>query len=98
MSRGRFLSRLLASIPLALLHASVRGDDVPKGEVHKFAFDQSKIFPGTVRDYWVYVPRQYDGKTPACLYVNQDGIQYSIRPSSTRSSTTARCPSPLACS
>ncbi len=77
MSRGRFLSRLLASIPLALLHASVRGDDVPKGEVHKFAFDQSKIFPGTVRDYWVYVPRQYDGKTPACLYVNQDGIQYS---------------------
>jgi gluconolactonase len=49
---------------------------VPKGEVSKFTFEQSKIFPGTVRDYWVYVPKQYDPAQPACLYVNQDGIQY----------------------
>src|SRR5262249_40920359 len=45
-------------------------------EVHKFSFDQSRIFPGTVRDYWLYVPKQYDPAKPACLYVNQDGIQY----------------------
>src|SRR5271154_1095367 len=62
--------------------ASIRADDtrtesaVPKGEVIKFTFDQSKIFPGTVRDYWIYVPKQYDPARPACLYVNQDGIQY----------------------
>ena len=31
---------------------------VPKGEVLKFAFVNSKIFPGTTRDYWVYVPAQ----------------------------------------
>src|SRR5437870_4568225 len=31
--------------------------DAPKGEVTKYAFDQSKIFPGTTRDYWVYVPK-----------------------------------------
>jgi gluconolactonase len=49
---------------------------VPKGEVTKHSFDQSKIFPGTVRDYWVYVPKQYDPAKPACLYVNQDGVQY----------------------
>ncbi len=49
---------------------------VPKGEVSKYTFEQSKIFPGTVRDYWVYVPKQYDPAKPACLYVNQDGIQY----------------------
>jgi hypothetical protein len=34
--------------------------DIPKGEVRKYSFDQSKIFPGTVRDYWVYVPKQVD--------------------------------------
>ncbi len=51
--------------------------EVPKGEVSKHSFAQSAIFPGTVRDYWVYVPKQYDGTTPACLYVNQDGIQFN---------------------
>jgi enterochelin esterase-like enzyme/sugar lactone lactonase YvrE len=33
----------------------------------------SKIFPGTQRDYWVYVPQQYDPKTPACVMIFQDG-------------------------
>lgn len=50
--------------------------DVPKGEVLKFTFDQSRIFPGTWREYWVYVPAQYTPDKPACLYVNQDGIQW----------------------
>lgn len=50
--------------------------DIPHGEVLKFSFEESKIFPGTVRDYWVYVPAQYTPDKPACLYVNQDGIQW----------------------
>jgi sugar lactone lactonase YvrE/enterochelin esterase-like enzyme len=50
---------------------------VPKGEVTKYTFGPSKIFPGTVRDYWVYVPKQYDASKPACVYINQDGIQYN---------------------
>ena len=49
---------------------------VPKGEVLKFSFASSKIFPGTYRDYWIYVPAQYSPAQPACLYVNQDGIQW----------------------
>ncbi|HEU4386393.1 MAG TPA: SMP-30/gluconolactonase/LRE family protein [Blastocatellia bacterium] len=49
---------------------------VPKGEVLQFSFDKSKIFPGTFRDYWVYVPSQYTPDKPACVYVNQDGLQY----------------------
>ena len=49
---------------------------VPKGEVMKFTFENSKIFPGTWREYWVYVPAQYTPDKPACVYVNQDGIQY----------------------
>lgn len=50
---------------------------VPKGEVQKYSFENSKVFPGTYRDYWVYVPKQYDPAKPACVFVCQDGIQYN---------------------
>ncbi len=50
--------------------------DVPQGGVTKYSFEGSKVFPGTVRDYWVYVPKQVDPATPACVYVNQDGLQW----------------------
>jgi gluconolactonase len=50
--------------------------EIPKGDVTKYTFSSSKIFPGTVRDYWVYVPKQYDPSKPACVHINQDGIQY----------------------
>ncbi len=54
---------------------SQRTAGVPRGKITKHTFDESKIYPGTSRDYWVYVPEQYDaGKsTPACLMVFQDG-------------------------
>jgi enterochelin esterase family protein len=50
--------------------------NVPHGEVTKYAWNESQIFPGTTRDYWVYVPKEYDGKTPACVMVFQDGAGY----------------------
>jgi len=56
--------------------ASIEHAGVPKGEVLKFSFNQSKIFPGTSRDYWIYIPAQYKADKPACVYVNQDGIQW----------------------
>lgn len=34
----------------------------------------SRIYPGTVRNYWVYVPKQYTATAPACLLVVQDGL------------------------
>src|SRR5262245_49453042 len=43
---------------------SMEHPDVPKGKVTKHTW-KSEIFPGTVRDYWVYVPAQYDANTPA---------------------------------
>jgi sugar lactone lactonase YvrE/enterochelin esterase-like enzyme len=52
-------------------------EGVPKGEVVKGTFDSSKIFPGTTRDYSVYVPKQYDGAKSACLMIFQDGLQYN---------------------
>src|SRR5438876_1688048 len=52
-------------------------DGVPQGDVIKGTFDESKIFPGTWREYWVYVPKQLDGSKPAPVMVFQDGLQYS---------------------
>jgi gluconolactonase len=65
-----------ASIQYPVDSASVEQTGVPKGEVLKFTFDNSKYFPGTWREYWVYVPAQYKADKPACVYVNQDGIQW----------------------
>ncbi len=56
--------------------ASIEHTGVPKGEVLKFTFENSKIFPGTWREYWVYIPAKYRPEKPACVYINQDGIQW----------------------
>ncbi len=50
--------------------------DVPHGRVEKFQITDSKAFPGTTRDGWVYVPAQYDASKPAALMVFQDGGGY----------------------
>jgi len=54
---------------------SERHPEVPKGAVTKYEWT-SKIFPGTVRDYWVYVPAQYDPGRPTCVMIFQDGGGY----------------------
>ncbi|TWT74204.1 Gluconolactonase precursor [Allorhodopirellula solitaria] len=51
--------------------------DVPHGEVTSGVFDQSEVFPGTTRDYRVYVPAQYDPEKPASLMVFMDGLNYA---------------------
>ncbi|MCB1096019.1 MAG: SMP-30/gluconolactonase/LRE family protein [Verrucomicrobiae bacterium] len=52
--------------------------DVPKGKVEgPFAFDQSEVFAGTSRHYWVYLPpgeTKIDEELP--LMVFQDGHAY----------------------
>jgi len=50
---------------------------VPKGKLAKHTWSTSRVFPGTTRDYWVYVPAQYDGSKPACLMVFQDGTGFA---------------------
>jgi sugar lactone lactonase YvrE/enterochelin esterase-like enzyme len=62
----------MTAILLASL-LSLTQDEIPKGETAKYAFDQSKIFPGTTREVTVYIPKQYDPGKPACVYVGQDG-------------------------
>lgn len=49
---------------------------VPKGTITRHVWDKSKVFPGTTRDYWVYVPAQYKKGKAAAVFVCQDGIMY----------------------
>jgi len=51
-------------------------DGVPQGKVTHGTFDESSVFPGTTREYGVYVPAQYDGSKSAALMVFQDGMAY----------------------
>ena len=54
---------------------SQRQSGVPQGAITSFDWNNSKIFPGTRRKVHVYVPKQYDGATPAALMVFQDGSE-----------------------
>ena len=49
---------------------------VSKGAVKQMPPWASKIFEGTTRDWWVYVPAQYKAETPASVMVFQDGSNY----------------------
>ena len=49
----------------------------PAGDVIKAEFAESKVYPGTWREYWVYVPKQLDRAKPAPVMVFQDGLQYN---------------------
>lgn len=52
---------------------AVAQDNVPHGTVEKMEPWESKIFPGTTRDWAIYVPAQYKKEQPAALMVFQDG-------------------------
>lgn len=47
--------------------------DVPHGTVGPWQQLPSEAYPGTLHDYCVYVPAQYDPATPASLMIFQDG-------------------------
>ena len=54
-----------------------RQDGAPCGELTRHTFTNSAIFPGTAREYLVYVPKQYEPAKPAALMVFQDGQTYA---------------------
>src|SRR5262245_13203691 len=78
---------LLLVLPLLATSLSQAADDytlgpdsmpqegTPRGEVFKLKWE-SKLFPGTVRDYWLYVPAQYKSEHAACVMIFQDGGSY----------------------
>ena len=82
MKRILFASLPLC-LALASLHAQQKADPnaqyvlgidsmpkpgVPHGKVIAMEPWKSKIYDGTVRDWWIYVPAQYDGSKPAARH------------------------------
>jgi len=50
---------------------------VPEGKIEgpfEYVCKNKQTFPGTTRQYWIYVPAQYDKANPACVLVCQDGL------------------------
>ena len=52
---------------------------VPSGTLSEKITHTSKIYDGMKSDYWIYVPAQYDAKTPAAVMIFQDGEGYANR-------------------
>ena len=83
----KFLPLAAASLLFATLAHSAPQDDqyvlgpdsqvkegVPQGKVTQMpAWANSKIYPGTTRDWWIYVPAQYKAEQPANVMVFCDG-------------------------
>ncbi len=69
-------ARLAAADDYTFGPDSIPQDGVPKGKVTGPLKWKSKVYDGTVRDYWVYVPAQYNAEKPACVMVFQDGATY----------------------
>jgi enterochelin esterase-like enzyme len=52
---------------------------VPSGTLSEKLIHTSKAYDGMKSEYWIYVPAQYDARTPAALMVFQDGGGYLNR-------------------
>ncbi len=46
---------------------------VPKGTVEEFAWKESKVYPGTERQCWIYLPPGFDKEKEYPLVIFQDG-------------------------
>lgn len=54
---------------------AIRAEAILPGSIKTFSFAQSRIYPGTTREVTVFIPAQYQGTKPACVYVKTDGFQ-----------------------
>lgn len=64
------LARQLLSLSLLALSLTAF---LSAGTLSKYQLTDSRVFPGTTRDYWIYLPTGHDAEKPACLMVFQDG-------------------------
>ena len=79
----RFIIPLPKPGPYLLGPDSQRQPGVPHGMVTQQEW-RSTIFPGTIRNYWVYVPAQFTPDQPANVMVFQDGGGYVSETGDTR--------------
>jgi enterochelin esterase family protein len=48
-------------------------EGVPQGKIVGPLTLASNVYPQSTRNYWIYVPAQYDAASPAALMIFQDG-------------------------
>ena len=65
----------ILSLVIALITLSASAAD--NSVIIDGKIENSKFYPGTVHEYKVYIPKQYDGTKPACLYLGLDGFLYN---------------------
>jgi len=83
MNQTRLLIALAASLFVSAprVHAddyklgpdSLEQEGVPKGTVEAFAWKESKVYPGTERQCWIYLPAGFDKEKEYPLLIVQDG-------------------------
>jgi gluconolactonase len=61
------------SPPSTYVAPEIKPEAVLKGVIKDCTFSSSLVFPGTNRQVSVFIPAQYDGSRPACVYVRTDG-------------------------
>ena len=81
---GGFLVRAEAVPAYPTPPEAVRQEAVPRGQLIQGVYRDSQIYPGTERDYWLYLPAQLDANRPAPLMVFQDGSDYCNENGETR--------------
>jgi enterochelin esterase-like enzyme len=74
--KAAFTASVTVNEPYTLGVDSKAQDGVPRGEVTQYHAKGERIYPGVERDYWLYIPQQYDESQPACLMVFQDARFY----------------------
>lgn len=83
----KVLEKGKAKVEVYEYSADSLSQEVPKGKVTKHTWNESKIYPGTQREYLVYVPAQYDASKPAALMVFQDGLRHADPKGTLRATT-----------
>lgn len=66
--------RLPLELPARYAHGpdSFAQPGVPRGALREHEWNDSRVFPGTKRRYWIYTPAHYAPSEPASLMVFQD--------------------------
>jgi hypothetical protein len=70
--------RLPTELPARYAHGpdSFPQPGVSRGRLDEYEWAASRVFPGTSRRYWIYVPAQYGDDRPAAFMVFQDAAWY----------------------
>ncbi|CAN5449891.1 SMP-30/gluconolactonase/LRE family protein [soil metagenome] len=67
------MQKLLAIFVVFIVRITLYAQS-PAGDIKGPFTLKSDIYPGTEREYWLYVPKLYDASKPACTMIVQDGL------------------------